>query len=146
MREGGVINPSQVSENKNKMQTILVVDDDAIMRATLRDMLQAEGYDVVEAKDGNEAMRIVGSTDLAMIVTDILMPDKDGIELILEVNKTMPDINILAISGGGYLSADNYLSMACDLGAKTTLVKPFEIDSFINEVNKCLHPGVEASL
>lgn len=120
------------------MKNILVIDDDSIMRETLRDILISEDYNVMDAADGVEGMSILEMLPFDMVVTDVLMPDKDGIEVIMEAKKKYPNINIVAISGGGYISAENYLKMASELGANATVVKPFDIDLFLLEVNRLL--------
>lgn len=120
------------------MKRILVIDDDPIMRETIKDILQYEDYYVVDAADGREGMALLQKETFDMIVTDVLMPEKDGIEVIMEAKKRQPKIQIVAISGGGYISAENYLKMAGDLGASATVVKPFDIDLFIDKVNSLL--------
>jgi len=118
------------------MKRILVIDDDPIMRETIKDILTYERYDV----DGREGMELMKTQKFDMVVTDVLMPDKDGLEVILETKQKYPNVNIVAISGGGYVSAENYLRMAIDFGANATVVKPFDIDFFLNEVNSLLRP------
>ncbi len=120
------------------MKRILVIDDDPIMRETIKDILQYEDYYVADAADGKEGMALLQKETFDMIVTDVLMPEKDGIEVIMEAKKRQPKIQIVAISGGGYISAENYLKMARDLGASATVVKPFDIDMFIDKVNSLL--------
>ena len=121
------------------MKKILVIDDDDIMRETIRDILLFESYDVAVASDGKEGLEIIQEERFDMIVTDILMPDKDGIEVIMEAKKSQPNIYIVAVSGGGYIPAESYLKVASDLGAHAAIVKPFDIDEFISEVNTLLN-------
>ncbi|MBF0474756.1 MAG: response regulator [Deltaproteobacteria bacterium] len=83
------------------MAKILVVDDDASFRHMLCLSLGKDGHSVVEASDGNMAVKLVGNESVDLVITDIIMPDKEGIELILELKKTNPEIKIIAISGGG---------------------------------------------
>jgi DNA-binding response OmpR family regulator len=124
------------------MKRILVLDDDSTMRETIKDILIIEGHSVVVAANGKEGMNHIYAEVFDLIVTDVLMPDKDGIEVILEAKKKYPYINILAISGGGYISAENYLKMARDLGASASVMKPFDIDTFIEEVNSLLYDKI----
>ncbi|MFP4556544.1 MAG: response regulator [Bacteroidales bacterium] len=121
------------------MKRILVIDDDPIMRETIRDILEFENFSVCEAKDGRDGMSCLQKEQFDMIVTDVLMPEKDGIEVIIEAKKKQPQIQIVAVSGGGYISAENYLKMASDLGASAIVVKPFDIDMFIDKVNSLLY-------
>lgn len=120
------------------MRTILVIDDDPIMRETIRDILQVEEYNVVLASNGKEGMAHLEVLEIDMILTDVLMPEKDGIEVIMEAKRKYPNIKILAISGGGFISARNYLKMARDLGANASVMKPFDIDDLLQNVNKLL--------
>ena len=128
------------------MKRILVIDDDPIMRDTIKDILQFEGYSVADAADGKEGMELMQNEQFHMIVTDVLMPEKDGIEVIIEAKNRYPDVKVIAISGGGYISAENYLKMARDLGASATVVKPFDIDVFTCEVNRLLQEMNTASM
>ena len=120
------------------IQTILVIDDDPIMRETIRDILQVEGYNVILSSNGREGILCMESESIDMILTDVLMPEKDGIEVIIEAKQKYPNVKILAISGGGYISAANYLKMAKNLGANESVMKPFDIDDLLGKVNKLL--------
>lgn len=120
------------------MKRILVVDDDAIMRGTLVDILSSQNYQVKEASNGVEGIRNLDNEHFDMVVTDILMPEMDGIEFILELKEKYPHLPIMAISGGGFISAENYLNMAMDLGANTLVVKPFDMDNFILKVKELI--------
>lgn len=120
------------------MKTILVIDDDPIMRETIRDILQVDDHNVVLASNGREGMAFLDILEVDMILTDVLMPEKDGIEVIMEAKRKYPKIKILAISGGGFISAKNYLKMARDLGANASVMKPFDIDDLVNNVNRLL--------
>jgi DNA-binding response OmpR family regulator len=120
------------------MKKVLVIDDDPIMCETIRDILQYENYEVKTAANGYEGITMLASEFFDLVVTDVLMPDKDGIEVILEVKKKYPNVKILAVSGGGYITAEHYLKMACDLGAGASVMKPFDIDVLVNEVNNLL--------
>ncbi len=120
------------------MYTILVIDDDPIMRETISDILSLQGYKVILASSGVQAMLHLQNVSVNLIITDVIMPDKDGIEVIMVATKEYPQVKILAISGGGYISADNYLKMASSLGAHSTLVKPFDIDDLVGKVNNLI--------
>src|SRR5688572_28882971 len=83
------------------MTRILVVDDDARVRTTARILLEAAGYQVVEAESGGAALRVLKSEAVEVVLTDILMPNTDGIELIHTLHRESPDLPIVAMSGGG---------------------------------------------
>jgi DNA-binding response OmpR family regulator len=105
---------------------VLVIDDDLAVRGMLRKMLMSEGFTVLEAANGIEGMRQLNENrDIEIVVTDLIMPDKEGIETIKEIRQTAPEIRIIAISGGGKWSAEDYLRIAERLGADATLCKPF---------------------
>jgi DNA-binding response OmpR family regulator len=121
--------------------TILVIDDDPIMRETIRDILQVEGFKVILASNGKEGMRSLEMMDVDIILTDVLMPEKDGIEVIMDAKRKHPKVKIIALSGGGYISAENYLTMAQNLGANETVMKPFDIDDLMQKVVKLTGNG-----
>ena len=107
------------------MFRILVIDDDVQVRKMLRLTLAAEGFDVVEAQDGKVAMRLFRQDQADLVITDLIMPEKEGIETIIELKRDFPDIKIIAISGGGRIDPKDYLYLAEKLGAQVTLEKPF---------------------
>ena len=118
---------------------ILVIEDDAEVRGMICKVLNKEDYDVVEAENGNEAFKLLNSeANIDLVITDIIMPEKEGIETILELNKDYPHIKILAISGGGKGSAQDYLSMAKGMGADVTLKKPFVKQELLEAVQELL--------
>ena len=107
------------------MTRILVVDDDSEIREMLRQMLEQAGYDVVDAPNGREAIRLYRREPTDLIITDIVMPEQDGIEAIIDLRHDFPDIKIIAISGGGRIGPEDYLKTAKMLGAHSTISKPF---------------------
>ncbi len=123
------------------MTNILVVDDDTLILDVIKDMLESQGYQVTVASDGNEAMKVYdSSTDL--VVTDMVMPRKNGIELIKELLERNPRTKIIAISGGGHLCAEDYLKLARLLGAKRTFTKPLAVKPFLSAVTEVLREEV----
>lgn len=101
--------------------------------------LQKQGHAVAEAPDGAEALKIMSGRAIDLVITDLLMPETDGIETIMELRRLYPSTKIIAISGGGeYQSGAGFLRAAESLGADLTLTKPFEF--------KQLLPAVEALL
>ena len=123
------------------MARILIIDDDDQVRKMLRLTLNAAGFDVVEAKDGKIAMKIFHQNpDLDLVITDLIMPEKEGIETIIELRRNSPDIPIIAISGGGRIDPNDYLYLAGKLGAQKTLEKPFSRKDIIDAVNELIMP------
>ena len=106
------------------MPRILIIDDDVDVRQPLRQMLRLAGYKVVEAADGNEGIGHVRTESIDLIITDIIMPDKEGIETIRELQRDFPSVKIIAISGGGRIAAQHILEAARSFGVTHTLVKP----------------------
>ncbi len=120
------------------MATILVTDDEALVRLTIRKMLEKEGHLVLEACDGKQAEAIAAEVKIDLLITDIIMPEKEGIETIMAIRKTQSELPILAISGGGRSANLDYLVTAELLGANATLSKPFSKDTLIHTVNTLL--------
>jgi CheY-like chemotaxis protein len=107
------------------MATVLIVDDEAQMRKLVRLMLAENGYEVLEASTAMEALRMLKQSAVDLVITDIVMPDMDGLELIRETRKIRPDQKVLAVSGGGQNGPDLYLDLALKFGADRILLKPF---------------------
>jgi DNA-binding response OmpR family regulator len=121
------------------MACILIIDDDEQVRKVLRLTLIAAGFDVVEAQDGKIAMKIFQKNPgVDLIITDLIMPEKEGIETIIELRRDFPEIPIIAISGGGRIDPNDYLYLAKKLGAHKTLEKPFSRKEIIDAVNELL--------
>ncbi len=106
------------------MTRVLVVDDDELVRETFLDALGRAGFDVTGAANGKDAEKALEGTGFDVVVTDILMPEKDGIETILAIRKGHPDIAIIAVSGGGAMDAIQLLDFARQLGADRVVAKP----------------------
>ncbi len=116
---------------------ILVIDDTAEVREMISKMLSGEGYDVLEAANGKEGMQIISSEpEIDLVITDLIMPEKEGIETIREIKQDYSHIRILAISGGGKIDSQNYLAIAKGMGADLTLSKPFIKQDLIDAVKK----------
>jgi DNA-binding response OmpR family regulator len=108
------------------MANILLVDDDAPFVKMQRDFLRHAGHTVSTAGNGKEAMDLVAVNDFDLVITDLIMPEKEGIETILELRRKAPKIKIIAMSGGGgWIDIRDSLTMAQQLGASLTLAKPF---------------------
>ena len=113
------------------MALILIVEDDDLLASVMRRALAPDGHEVHLAEDGKKAWAFLLKAKVDLLVTDILMPEKDGLELIPQVRKNFPATKILAISGGGQLGPKSYLGTAKALGAHETLLKPFSLPDFI---------------
>jgi CheY-like chemotaxis protein len=107
------------------MTRILVVDDDAALRRMLKLMLTRDGHDVVVASDGREALQVASETPFDLVITDLIMPEVEGIHLIRELKRLVRRPRVIAMSGGGRGAKEDYLQMATFLGASATLEKPF---------------------
>ncbi len=121
------------------MVRILVVDDEEQIRSMLTQMLENEGFAVDTAENGEIGMDLITRHDYDLVITDMIMPVKDGLKLIMEMVREYPDLPILAISGGGAIKAERYLTMAGYLGDDIlTLEKPFKRETLLALVNELL--------
>jgi len=120
------------------MARILVIDDEAPVRDILRQILEREGHEVVDAPEGAIGLKLFYENPTDLIITDILMPEKEGIEIILELRKTAPGVKIIAISGGGRTGKLDVLPIAKSFGALRTLAKPFERQELLAVVREVL--------
>jgi len=104
----------------------------------LKRMLERKDHEVSLADDGSTALKFLQKEQPDIMITDLIMPDKEGIETILEVRKEYPDVKIIAISGGGRIGPTNYLRLAKSVGANCTITKPFRQDELISTVDELL--------
>ena len=120
------------------MATILVVDDDALVRESIRRVLEKSGHTVTEAPDGKVALRHFAGNPTELVVSDVYMPDMDGIEFLMRLREAFPEVKTLMISGGGKLSSENVLDAASLLGADRVLDKPFSLEELQEAVEAVL--------
>lgn len=120
------------------MKKILVIDDEDAVRSFLTTVLEREGFFVITAGDGREGMKKIGSEPVDLVITDLIMPEKEGMEIIMEVKKIYPHIPVIAISGGGRNSPESYLNTAKLLGAKAILEKPFHKEKLLSTIQAVL--------
>jgi DNA-binding NtrC family response regulator len=120
------------------MARILIIDDEDQIRSMLRLMLERVGYEVAEAPDGMEGIRQYRENPADLIITDLIMPNKDGIGMIIDLKKEFPEIKIIAMSGGGVNRPEGYLNGAMKLGATRTLTKPIDRDEMLKAVRETL--------
>lgn len=116
------------------MGTIIILDDDPLMLKMIEASLLNEGYEVISLSRSNELTHYLRGVDISLIITDILMPDRDGLEVIRTVKATNPGCKILAISGGGGMAAKDLLAIASCMGVEDTLSKPFSIEVLLEKV------------
>lgn len=122
------------------MASILVIDDDELLRDTIETVLKRAGHTIDTAADGIVGLRkIQGGNSFDLIITDILMPKSDGLEVMSNLKKFQPDTRVLAISGGGeFLSGDMAIQFARAFGAREVLYKPFSNAELVEVVEKLL--------
>ena len=120
------------------MALILIIDDEPQIRSMLKLMLERDGYEVAEAPDGIEGIRVFRQNPAELIITDLIMPNKDGIGLIIDLKKEFPNVKIIAMSGGGLNKPEGYLKGAKKLGAACTLTKPIDRDEMLRAIKEAL--------
>jgi CheY-like chemotaxis protein len=120
------------------MPKILVVDDNDTLRTAISLTLEEMGCEVSQAGNGSEALVMQQSRPAEVLLTDLIMPEKEGIEVIQEFRRRYPEVTIIAMSAGGRMSARDLLKMANNLGASYTLTKPFSKDQLAETMMKVL--------
>ncbi len=120
------------------MARILIIDDEELARFTVRDILEGQEHEVEEAANGQEGVDLHASKPFDLVITDIIMPEKEGVETIIELRKDNPDLKIIAISGGGRTRNMDFLQLAKKYGADKVLAKPFTEDALVECVDACL--------
>ncbi len=129
------------------MARILVVDDEEDVRHSIRFALESAGYDVFEAQNGLEADERLAENAFDLVITDMIMPEKEGFELIRDIKQNYPDVKIVAITGGGskknlkgdvIMGKDDILGFVNKFGADATLQKPFKLAELLDSVENCL--------
>jgi len=118
------------------MARVLVVDDESQMREVLCQALKRRGHSVDQAADGHQALQRLAEYQPDLVITDLVMPEMEGIETIQALRRKCPAIPIIAISGGGRLEPENYLSMAELIGADRTFAKPFRLEEILTAVRE----------
>jgi DNA-binding response OmpR family regulator len=120
------------------MARILVIDDDHAVRLTIQVFLERAGHEVICAADGEQGLRAFASDSPQLVITDIIMPNKEGIETIMQIRERDATIPIIAMSGGGRVGNADFLKMAARLGANEVLAKPFERQDLTAAVRRLL--------
>jgi DNA-binding response OmpR family regulator len=118
------------------MARVLVVDDESQMREMLCQALTRRGHTVDQAADGRQALQRLAEHQPDLVITDLVMPDMEGIETIQALRRRCPALPIIAISGGGRVGPEDYLSMAKQIGANRTFEKPFRMEEVLTAVRE----------
>ncbi|MCK5226789.1 MAG: response regulator [Desulfobulbaceae bacterium] len=120
------------------MAIILIADDDPPIRELLQRILENQGHTVVTFSNGKGIFDFLKKEKADLVITDLIMPDKEGLETIRELQQTHPEIKVIAMSGGGRDKPDDYLNMALAFGAGKALTKPFTKQEVISAINEAL--------
>ena len=123
---------------------ILVIEDEPKLRKLLRRLMEFEHFEVVEAENGKKGLALENRMSLDLVITDIIMPEAEGLEVIRTIKNRNPDLKIVAISGGGSLNGTDCLAWAEILGAERTFEKPFNFRELLTAVNELL--GIETEI
>ena len=125
-------NEGGVRRDFAKPTSVLIVDDNADMRSFVKIVLERAGFEAQVAADGERALDLQRAHAVDVLITDIFMPERDGIELIGQFKSEFPQVKIIAMSGGGQISRRDYLPLAADIGADLVLRKPFGADTVLS--------------
>lgn len=125
-------NEGGVRRDFAKPTSVLIVDDNADMRSFVKIVLERAGFEAQVAADGERALDLQRAHAVDVLITDIFMPERDGIELISQFKSEFPQVKIIAMSGGGQISRRDYLPFAGDIGADVVLRKPFAADTLLS--------------
>lgn len=121
------------------MRSVLIIDDEAPIRKVLRKALEMEGYKVMDAADGSEGIDLYRKHPTDLVLTDILMPEKEGLETIMAFRRDFPEVTIFAMSGGGLINSDSCLGMAKSFGAARVYTKPLKIEGLLEDIEEHLN-------
>ena len=119
-----------------KSKVVCVIDDDELVRRTISDVLKGAGFETVEAEDGNIGLDLIESSNAKVAVIDIVMPVREGHDVIVDATRRFPALKVLAVSGGGSVGPKDYLELAQQLGAHDVLAKPFRNAELIAKVKR----------
>ena len=125
------------------MAQILIIDDEEPIRIVFRDILERAGYEVEEAADGEQAIIVQRDNPADIIIADIIMPKKEGIETIMELRREFPGVPIIAISGGGQIPAEECLYLARRSGAAYTFIKPVSPQELLSAITAIIATDIK---
>jgi DNA-binding response OmpR family regulator len=120
------------------MSSILLIEDDDLFREALADALTERGYAVTQAADGEIGVKLFRAAPTDLVLTDIVMPNKDGVTVVAELRREFPGVGIIAMSGGLALDPALYLKIAGGIGANRTLKKPFTLPTLLQAIGEVL--------
>ena len=120
------------------MAKILIVDDEPLVCEMLDVLLSGAGHEITTAPNGAKAMAALEAASVDLVILDIVMPEKDGLETIMELRETNPDLKVIAISGGPRIGTVDFLAAAKTFGAYAIFYKPLDNDELLAAVDKCL--------
>lgn len=122
------------------MTRILVIDDNTSMRDAVCEMLQQAGYETISVENGCHAVQIHRNDPVDIIITDLFMPDTDGLEIIYQFRREFPEVKIIAVSGGGSRGLVELLVVAKKMGAQRAFMKPFSWEDLMTAIQELLDP------
>lgn len=120
---------------------VLIIDDDEQIRVLLEQMMHWAGFEVMVAENGKVAMQLQHENPADLVITDLIMPEQEGLETISRLKKEYAGIKIIAISGGGRIGPEAYLPAALELGADKVFSKPFDVQEIVDTVREMLRPS-----
>jgi CheY-like chemotaxis protein len=120
------------------MARILVMDDDEPITRMLKKVLEGRGHEVFTAANGREGMKLFAAAQVDLVISDILMPEMDGLEALKELLRRNPDLKLIAVSGGGVRLKMDILKVAKILGASATFEKPYDLRALLAKVDEML--------
>ena len=123
---------------------VLLVDDDELVRLTAKTILEREHYDVAVASDGQQALDEMSKSSANIVILDIIMPEKEGIETLLHLKREYPGVKVIAISSGGRKGVDDFLMIAHRFGADAALKKPIRPKVLLGHVERLLSRGTSS--
>lgn len=129
---------AEYESKMNKTKRILVIDDEPTSLDLLRRILEINDYEVLVAGNGMEGVELFHDNPCDLVITDMVMPKKDGLQTILDLRVDSPDLPVIAISGGGIIPKERYLTVAGYLDQVIAIAKPFTIEAIIEAVEKLL--------
>jgi YesN/AraC family two-component response regulator len=122
------------------LKKILIIDDEPSIQKMLKRLLEKNEYDVIQAANGNEGIKKFKEYTPDLIITDLIMPEKEGLETIRELKKINPDVKVIAISGGGLNDPKMYLDLAAKFGAVKIFSKPVDNDRLLSAIKEVITP------
>ena len=118
------------------MARILIINNDPQILDVLGQTLKREGYEVIEALDGEEGLKLYRETPADLVITNMIIAETEGIDIVMELQQEFPDVKIIAIFGGGKIDPEEYLYVARTLGIQKTFAKPFSLEELLKAINE----------